>query len=275
MYTVLLSERPEIKVECGRLPVPFSELLVSPKNVTLGRKRHQILIGMWATCYSYSHLVHVPLTSILEKGTPLVMVDILIFSSEISFLSFFTSSTVWHLFCITWGLNHTSGWAENFPQFRDQLSYELARVVFPGLVFHTEPSLPGSCSYPRNSFVTNMYLMKCEEFCEYQTTGKLFCFCPPRSQHLTPVPKLQLESDIYLTASKHVSPGIFGGQQSPHVKHDTSGEGGSKELLPCLYIERQRKENCDRTSDPVNSTLICFCTNGKLNLGSLDPKIFN
>ena len=27
------------------------------------------------------------------------MVDILIFSSEISFLSFFTSSTVWHLFC--------------------------------------------------------------------------------------------------------------------------------------------------------------------------------
>ena len=162
MYTVLLSERPEIKVECGRLPVPFSELLVSPKNVTLGRKRHQILIGMWATCYSYSHLVHVPLTSILEKGTPLVMVDILIFSSEISFLSFFTSSTVWHLFCITWGLNHTSGWAENFPQFRDQLSYALATAASPGLVFHTEPSPPGSCSYPRNSFVTNMCLVKCE-----------------------------------------------------------------------------------------------------------------
>ena len=193
--------------------------LVSVKNILI-----------WSMC----NLI----TSILEKGTPLVMVDILIFSSEISFLSFFTSSTVWHLFCITWGLNHTSGWAENFPQFRDQLSYELARVAFPGLVFHTEPSLPGSCSYPRNSFVTNMYLMKCEELCEYQTTGKLFCFCPPRPQHLTPVPKLQLESDISLTPSKHVSPGIFGGQQSPHVKHDTSGEGGSKELLPCLYMER-------------------------------------
>ena len=112
------------------------------------------------TCLHYpphSHMVHKPLTSILENGTPFVMVDILIFSSEISFLSFFTSSTVWHLFCITWGLNYTSVWAENFPQFPDPLSYELAAVAFPDLVFHTEPSLPGSCSYPGNGFDTNTY----------------------------------------------------------------------------------------------------------------------
>ena len=103
--------------------------LVSVKNILI-----------WSMC----NLI----TSILEKGTPLVIVDILIFSSEISFLSFFTSSIVWHLFCTTRGLNHTSGWAENFPQFRDQLSYELATAASPGLVFHTEPSPPGSCSYP-------------------------------------------------------------------------------------------------------------------------------
>ena len=112
------------------------------------------------TCLHYpphSHLVHVPLTSILENGTPFVMVDILIFSSEISFLSFFTSSTVWHLFCITWSLNYTSVWAENFPQFPDPLSYELAGVAFPDLLFHTEPSLLESCSSPGNSFDTNTY----------------------------------------------------------------------------------------------------------------------
>ena len=36
-YTVLLSKRlrPEITFVCGRLPVPFSEMLVSPENVAL------------------------------------------------------------------------------------------------------------------------------------------------------------------------------------------------------------------------------------------------
>ena len=140
---------------------------------------------------SRSHLVHVSLTSILEKGTPFVMVDILIFSSEISFLSFFTSSIVWHLFCITWGLNFTSGCAENFPQFPDPLSYEQARVAFPDLEFHTEPSLPGSCSYPRNSFGTNVYIPYMgsnESFRNTKRLGSSFAFVlfAPSTSPLSP-----------------------------------------------------------------------------------------
>ena len=181
------------------------------------------------------------ITSILEKGTPLVIVDILIFSSEISFLSFFTSSIVWHLFCITWGLNHTSGWAENFPQFRDQLSYALATAASPGLVFHTEPSPPGSCSYPRNSFVTNMCMVKCE-IVGIPNDWEALLLLSSSHPALHPGPQAPAVGEQYIFDSKQVSPDIFGGQQSHHVEHDTSGEGNSKDTLP---------------SDPVNSTLIC------------------
>ena len=162
------------------------------------------------------------------------MVDILIFSSEISFLNFFTSSIVWHLFCITKGQNHTHyGWAENFPQFRDQLSCELARAAFPDLLFHTEPSLPGSCSYPRNGIdwsnincenTKHVFKLIICEFWEYQTTGKLFCLCLPYPQHLTPIPKLQLASAMYKEDTNQVLPDISGGQQSPRAKHGTAGK---------------------------------------------------
>ena len=46
------------------------------------------------------------------------MVDILIFSSEISFLSFFTSSTVWHLFCKKVCELLLSGWPKTFLGFQ-------------------------------------------------------------------------------------------------------------------------------------------------------------
>ena len=68
---------------------------------------------------------------------------------------------------------------------------------------------------------------------------------------LHPGPQAPAVGEQYIFDSKQVSPDIFGGQQSHHVEHDTSGEGNSKDTLP---------------SDPVNSTLICVCTNGGLNL---------
>ena len=61
---------------------------------------------------------------------------------------------------------------------------------------------------------------------EYQTTGKLFCLCPPYPQHLTPVPQLQLARAMYIKKedTNQVLPDIFGGLQSPRANHGIAGE---------------------------------------------------
>ena len=97
------------------------------------------------------------------------------------------------------------------------------------------------------------------ELHEYQTTGKLFCLRPPCPKYLTPVLKLQLEVNLCHQSCNQVLPDIFGGQQSPHVNLDTSGEG-------TLALFESRKANCNRTSGQPNSTLIFMWTNWELTI---------